>query len=131
MTAANGDPRRAARPGAKNTPKEDMTLVGSVVTALAASACCIGPVVFALLGTGGAAFAIALEPYRPVFIGMTALLLGGAFYFVYRRSPGEQCGPDSTCPAPSRRIDLKVLVWVVSMIVLAVLAFPYYVNYLL
>lgn len=69
----------------RHTSKEGLTLAGSVVTALAASACCIGPVVFTLLGLGGAAFAVALEPYRPVFIGVTTLLLGSGFYLVYRR----------------------------------------------
>ncbi len=43
--------------------KEGLTLAGSVAAALAASACCIGPVVFALLGIGGAAFAVTLEAY--------------------------------------------------------------------
>lgn len=112
------------------TSKEGLTLAGSVVAALAASACCIGPVVFAILGLGGAAFAVALEPYRPGFMGVTALLLGGAFYLVYRRPPAEQCGPDGTCWTHSRRTGLKVLLWAVSVIVGAALTFPYYIRYL-
>ncbi len=138
-TCCLGDVRRAVkdafasvvrqRPGS-TASKAGLTLVGSVVAALAASACCIGPVVFALLGVGGAAFAVALEPYRPVFIGVTALLLGGAFYLVYRRPPAEPCGPDGTCRTHSRRTGLKVLLWAGSVIVAAALMFPYYVSYL-
>ena len=39
-------------------------LVGSVLTSVLASACCIGPVVFVLLGFSGAAAALRFEPFR-------------------------------------------------------------------
>lgn len=106
-------------------------MTGSIVAALAASACCIGPVVFALLGLGSAAFAVALEPYRPLFIATTLVLLGGAFYRVYRRPPEDPCGTDGSCPPTSGRTGLKVLLWMVTVVVLAALAFPYYVNSLI
>lgn len=114
-----------------SSSKAGLTLTGSVVAALAASACCIGPVVFALLGLGSAAFAVALEPYRPLFIAATLVLLAGAFYRVYRRPPEARCGPDGSCPPPSRRTRLKVLLWMVTVVVLAALAFPYYVDSLI
>ena len=41
------------------------TLVAAVLTAVAASACCVGPLIFAALGIGGAALLVAMEPYRP------------------------------------------------------------------
>jgi mercuric ion transport protein len=58
----------------------------SIVAATVASACCIGPVVLVLLGAGtfGASLA-SLEPYRPIFLGVTTLLLGVAFYAAYDR----------------------------------------------
>ena len=110
--------------------KEGWTLIGSLAAALTASACCITPVVFALLGVGGAAFAVALEPYRPPFIGLTLLLLGGAFYFVYR-SPAATCRADGTCAVNPRRTHLKTALWIVTAVVLAALTFPYYINYLI
>ncbi len=115
----------------RSVSKEGMTLVGSVAAALAASACCIMPVVLALLGMGGAAFGIALEPYRPVFVGVTLILLGGAFYFVYRGPAASECSTRGTCAVPARRTRLKILLWAVTAIVLAALTFPYYIKYLL
>ena len=109
--------------------REGLTLAGSIVTAIAASACCIGPVVLALAGLGGAAFAMKLQPYRPLFIGLTVLMLGAAFYFVYRRPSPEACGPDEACTTGSSR-RMKLLLWMVTLIALGALAFPLYVNYL-
>jgi mercuric ion transport protein len=43
------------------------TLVGSVVGGVLASVCCIGPLVFALLGVSGAALAHRFEPFRRTF----------------------------------------------------------------
>ena len=47
------------------------SLLDAVGAALAASACCIGPLAFALLGIGGAGSLLALEPYRPVLTVLT------------------------------------------------------------
>ncbi len=43
------------------------TGLGAVLSAFLASACCVGPLVFALLGLGGAGFLVKFEPYRPYF----------------------------------------------------------------
>ena len=40
--------------------KEGLTLTGALVAGLAASACCLGPLVLAIVGIGGAASALAL-----------------------------------------------------------------------
>lgn len=110
--------------------KEGLTLAGSIGAALAASACCIGPAVLVALGLGGAGFAVALEPFRPLFIALTLALLGSAFYFVYRPAKAEACDAQGSCRASSRRRGLKALLWAATLIVLAALAFPYYVGYL-
>ena len=51
------------------------SLTGAVLSAVAASACCIGPLAFAMLGLGGAGFLVAMEPYRPIFTTVTLGLL--------------------------------------------------------
>lgn len=54
----------------------------------------------ALFGTVGAAFAasaVALEPYRPYLLGLTAALLAAAFYQTYGRL-ARQCGPAEAYP---------------------------------
>ena len=111
------------------TSKEGLTLAGSIVAAIAASACCIGPVVLALAGLGGAAFTMKLQPYRPWFIGLTVVMLGAAFFFVYRRPAEQACGTDETC-TPSSRRGMKIVLWAVTLMALAALALPLYVNYL-
>ncbi len=75
----------------------------SIVSAFIASACCIGPLVFALLGIGGAGLLVKFEPYRPYFMAVTFALLGTGFYLTYRKpkTAGSVAGgPECDCPAP-------------------------------
>lgn len=97
----------------------------SVIAAGVASACCLGPVVLVLLGVGafGASFA-ALEPYRPVVLAVTLALLGVAFYSAYRPAGGARV----CTPASQRRAKLSV--WLATLLVLALVTFPYYVKFL-
>lgn len=61
--------------------------------AAAATACCSGPavapVVVAVLGAGGAAWAAGLKPYSGWLLAGSGLLLAGSFWLVYR--PGARC----------------------------------------
>lgn len=96
--------------------------------ALGASACCIGPVVFSLLGAGAlAAASVKLEPYRPWFIGVTVLLAGVAFYGAYRPSQTEAC-QDGVCTPQSKR-TARVLAWIVALMAAMLIAFPYYIGW--
>ena len=105
------------------------TMMATVAAAVGASACCVGPVVLSVVGAGALGASVSrLEPLRPVFIGLTAVLLGWAFFTTYRRS-GEACAAEGTCsPASNRRT--KILLWVMTAIVIALVTFPYYVNWL-
>lgn len=99
--------------------------VASMVSAAIASACCIGPVVLVLLGAGTfGALLGSLEPYRPIFIGITTVFLGFSFYGAYR--PMKDC---ETCSPASRR-RRKRAVWVAALVVAVLIAFPYYVGFL-
>lgn len=102
------------------------TTAGSVVSAFIASTCCIGPLVFALLGIGGAGLLVKLEPWRPYFVGLTFLLLGAGFYFAYRRpARAATDGPACDCPAPRANRAGRVMLWVVTPVVAGFLVFPY------
>ena len=61
-----------------------VVLASSVATATAASLCCIAPVAAALLGLTSFASAMALEPWRPYLLGVTAILLATAFALYFR-----------------------------------------------
>ena len=54
------------------------SLVAGVLAGIGASVCCVGPLVLLALGIGGAWISnlTALQPYRPLFIGLTLLFLG-------------------------------------------------------
>jgi mercuric ion transport protein len=100
-----------------------------VLTAAAASACCLGPVVLSAFGAGApGAAASRWEPYRPFFIGLTLLLLGAGFGFAHRPS-GEACAPDGTCAPPSKRA-MKIVWWIAAVLAVLLLAFPYYLGWL-
>ena len=104
-------------------------LGAAVVTALAASACCLGPLVLLGLGISGAWISrlTALEPYRPLFIGLTLVFLGYAFYRVYRRPGAESCEPGSACAHPRAPTINKIALWVVTILAVGIMAFPYLV----
>jgi mercuric ion transport protein len=78
---------------------QGVTLAGSVIGGILASVCCIGPLVFALLGISGAAFAQRFEPLRPYFLVATYALLAGAIYSTYRPA-AKECGPGEACEMP-------------------------------
>jgi mercuric ion transport protein len=90
--------------------------------------CCVFPLALSFLGASGLAFVAALTPYRPYFIGLTLLSLGTAFYFTCR--PEKDCAPDAACAVPRRRRFQVVILWVVTVLVLILLAFPYLVPFL-
>lgn len=106
------------------------TMAGAVVSAFLASACCIGPLLLALLGLGGAGLLIKLEPYRPYFTVATLGALGAGFWLTYRKpkvTEGDDCG----CEHPKSNRFGKVLLWVVTFLVIGFWSFPYVAEKLL
>lgn len=104
------------------------TAIGIISAAVAASACCIGPVAFSLIGAGAlGASAVKLEPYRPWFIGSTVILVAVAFYSAYRPMSAEQCA-DGACTPRARR-PARVLAWLAGVIAAVLIAFPYYIGW--
>ncbi len=103
--------------------KKGLALGGAVISSLLAAACCLGPLV--LLGLGGGWIALAMKPYRPYFLVVTILLLGAAFYLVYRK-PVAECGPGESCTMPRSRRAGEVLLWLVTVLVILLSTFPYY-----
>jgi copper chaperone CopZ len=109
--------------------KTQLTAVGSVLAAVVASLCCIGPVVVALIGVGSIGAFAAFESLRPYLIGVTALLLGFAFYLTYRKR--EVKCEDGTCKMESAGKWNKLSVWLATVIAAVALAFPYFGGSLL
>jgi len=91
--------------------------------------CCVFPVAFSFLGAGGLAFAMSLMPYRTYFVALTFLFLGAGFYFAYRPEKVE-CAPGTACGSPRSRKWRRVSLWIVTVLTLILLAFPYVIPYL-
>jgi mercuric ion transport protein len=109
------------------------TSASSVISAFIASACCVGPLVFALLGLGGAGLLVKFEPYRPYFMVATFALLGAGFYFTYREPKTASViegGPECTCPAPRANRAGKVMLWIATVLVVGFLSFPFIAPHL-
>mgnify|MGYP005839644081 CR=1 FL=1 len=101
------------------------SLVAGGVAALLASACCLGPLVLITLGISGAWIGnlAALEPYRPWFIGAALVAMVFAWRRIYR--PVEACQPGDVCAVARVRTAYKVIFWVVALLILIALAFPF------
>jgi mercuric ion transport protein len=102
------------------------SLVAGAIAALVASVCCVGPLVLVLLGVGGAWVAnlTALEPYRPIFVGVALVFLGLAFRKLYLVPAA--CAPGEACAVPAARRRRRLVFWVVAVVALALLTFPWY-----
>lgn len=102
------------------------SLVAAGLAAIGASLCCVGPLVLLALGIGGTWISTltALEPYRPLFIGVTLLFLFLAFRQLYLVPAA--CAPGEHCAVPAVRRRQRIAFWVVAVVLLALLAFPWY-----
>ncbi|HEC30235.1 MAG TPA: mercury transporter MerT [Gammaproteobacteria bacterium] len=102
------------------------SMIAAALAAIGASLCCVGPLVLVTLGIGGAWIGslTALEPYRPVFIGITLVFLFLAFRKLY--IVPRQCAPGDACAVPGTLRNQRIIFWVVSILVIALLTFPYY-----
>ena len=110
----------------KNTNKTGAAaLLTGGLTAILASACCLGPLVLVALGFSGAWLGnlAALEPYRPLFIGAALVAMFFAWRRIYR--PAAACAPGEVCAVPHLRTAYKVLFWIVAALILLALTFPY------
>ncbi len=99
---------------------------GGLLGALAASSCCILPLVLFSLGASGAWIGnlTRLAPYQPCIIAATLAFLGYGYWLVYRSSrlacaDGEACAR----PLPSRLV--KVALILATTLVAAALGFDF------
>lgn len=109
----------------------DMTAKGpiaaGVLAAIGASLCCVAPLVLLALGISGAWISnlTALEPYRPVFIGLTLVFLGLAYRRLYLVP--QVCTPGADCADPRDLKRQRSMFWIVTVLLLALVAIPWLV----
>src|SRR5229473_3100431 len=94
----------------KSKALQKATLGGSVLAAITASLCCIGPLVAVLLGASGFAASAVFEKWRPVFLVVTFALLALAWYLTYRK-PKAACADGLACATKLVSKWNKVVLW--------------------
>jgi mercuric ion transport protein len=106
--------------------------VGSGIVPVALAVCCVGHLLL-LLALGGSSVWIgnltALEPYRPIFVTLALAFLGLAFYRVYRKPQKASCAAGDSCAVAGPRRKIKAVLWILAVVIVALLAFPYLVPY--
>jgi mercuric ion transport protein len=105
---------------------------GGLLGALAASSCCILPLVLFFLGVSGAWIGnfTRLAPYQPYFIGATLLFLGYGYWLVYR-SGTRACAEGETCARPLPNRIVKASLILATILVAAALGLDFIAPFLL
>ncbi len=116
--------------------KRVTVLIGAVLAAIAASACCILPLLLGAASAGTVGFGAALAPYRPYLMGLTVMLLGAGFYFAYRPEKAANqanAGDQPDCCATDRAARMKrvnrTMLWAVAVFTLGAMAYPWIAAY--
>lgn len=124
--------RTLARSERSEAGRQHLVAVGGILGALAASSCCIVPLVLFGLGIGGAWIGnlTALAPYKPLFVAATAGVLGYGFYLVYWK-PRRACADDAACARPISNRLVQLALWIATALVIAAFAFDYVAPLLL
>lgn len=99
-----------------------LVAAGGIIGALAASSCCILPLVLFSLGISGAWIGrfTRLAPYQPYFIMATIGFLASGYWLVYR-SHKLACADGAACARPLPNLLVKAGLMVATALVLAAL----------
>ncbi len=98
-----------------------------LLSAVAASLCCIAPVLALISGASGVASTFSwMEPFRPYLIGITVLVLAFAWYQKLKPKTKEEidcnCDDDGKLPF----MQTKKFLGMITIFAALMLAFPYY-----
>jgi mercuric ion transport protein len=113
--------------------RQSLMAVGGIVGALAASSCCIVPLVLFSVGVSGAWIGnlTRLAPYQPYFIAATIACLGYGYWLVYRDSK-MACTEGEACARPIPNRLVKTGLVLATVLVAAALGFdflaPFFLN---
>lgn len=111
--------------------RQKLMATGGLLGALAASSCCILPLILFSLGASGAWIGrlTGLAPYQPVFVAISLGFLGYGYWLVYRKPQASADG--EACTQPRQNHLVKPGLWIATALVAAALAFPYIAPILL
>lgn len=109
------------------TIRSDKGWVAGLFTAVAASLCCITPVLALLGGASGLATSFSwIAPFRPYLIGLTVLVFAFAWYQKLRSQKQVVCD----CEAVNKKLlwQSKLFLGIVTVVASLLISFPYYAK---
>jgi len=111
---------------------QTLIAAGGLLGALAASSCCILPVVLFSLGVSGAWIGkfTQLAPYQPYFLAATLVFLGTGYWLV-RRASKRACVDGEACARPLPNRLVKATLVLATILVMVVLGFDFLAPLLL
>ncbi len=107
---------------------------GGLLGAIAASICCVLPVILFVLGISGAWISnlVSLARYKPFFIVLSLVFIGTGFWMVYFKPQISIPKVQSTsCYRPFSEKTIKIMLWFSVIIILIVFLIPYIAPFLL
>ena len=107
--------------------KSRIAAVGSLIAAVLASSCCIGPLLLVALGVSGAWIGnlTVLEAYQPVFVLITVAFLAFGFWQVYIK-PKRACSDGEVCARPFTGRLVKFILWAATGLVALAMTIDYW-----
>lgn len=115
--------RKDATPG--------LLALGGILAALGAASCCVIPFALFLAGVSGAWIGnlTALEPYQPIFAGVSIALIGyGAWRLRQKRQLACASG---YCATPRSDLVARIGLWAAAALVAIAVVFPYAARHFL
>lgn len=105
---------------------QEKKLIGtSILAAIAASLCCIVPILALIAGTSSAASTFSwIEPFRPYLIAITIIILAFAWYQLLKPKKADvDCECEDEKP---KFMNSKTFMFLVTVFAGCMIAFPYY-----
>ncbi len=118
-----GEDRRRTSPGGL------WWLGASVLAALASAGCCLGPLVVAFLGIGGAWVSTLgrFEALRPFLLGAAFLGLGIAYVRLFRTGACSSA-VDGSCGNSGQPRWARIVFWILAGVVVLAALFPWMMS---
>lgn len=102
--------------------------LAAVTASVGAAACCAPPLLVAALGLSSAGLGGALQPYRSLFLGLSAAFFGAGLWIV-RRGSDPRCDDEGCERCRAARWSRRVL-WTALVAAVAIAFYPTWSGWL-
>lgn len=129
--STTGDSLQPRASSALSSPR--LAATGALLGALAASSCCILPLVLFSVGITGAWLGnlAALAPWQPLFVAAGTGFLAYGFYLVRGRRRAATCRNDGACSRAAPNRFTTATLWISALLIAAAAVYPWAAPWLL